>query len=488
MFITIGGFNVDKENIKTVEDFAKNNNIKELNLNWTPETISASYARISRSEKNITELRKEAREEIEKTRNSNTTIIFDMGHSSIAEHAVFNIDIIGVSRLLSEELEKARLVSFTEKSQRYVKMGQDYLIPEEFKQDKEFLKEYTALINLLFKSYDQIVYKLEPYFLQKYEKELNEDKYKKRDLLNFAKEDARYLLPLSTLTQLGMTVNARNLENILRKFFSSNIIEFKEFAKIVFSQIENLTPSLIKYISPTDYDTKTYSNIKEKFNLNIPEKEKPEVELIDYDKDFVDNIIAGFVVKISNIDYASAKEFIKKQDPQWKNEVIKEAIRYLTKHSSLKREFELSNFRFNILISATAFAQLKRHRMATIIDGEYSPQLGVKIPISIKENKLEDFFMDNIEKVNKLYYKAKEKFEKAAAYLLTNAHRKNIILQCNFRELTHITRLRSDSHAQWDIRDISNMMIEEIKKINPFISLILCGKNEFESNFFKLIQ
>lgn len=45
-----------------------------------------------------------------------------MGHSSIAEHAVFNLDILGVSRLAVETIERFRLCSYTEKSQRYVRL------------------------------------------------------------------------------------------------------------------------------------------------------------------------------------------------------------------------------------------------------------------------------------------------------------------------------------------------------------------------------
>ncbi len=60
------------------------------------------------------ELRKKSLAEVQKARSSNQTIIFDMGHSSIAEHAVFNIDIIGVSRYLTEFIQRSRLASFTE--------------------------------------------------------------------------------------------------------------------------------------------------------------------------------------------------------------------------------------------------------------------------------------------------------------------------------------------------------------------------------------
>ncbi len=82
--------------------------------------MAAAYARISRNPRPVNELRRIARSEVEKARASNRNIVFEMGHSSIAEHAVFNLDILGVSRLLVEEIEKFRLASYTEKSQRYV--------------------------------------------------------------------------------------------------------------------------------------------------------------------------------------------------------------------------------------------------------------------------------------------------------------------------------------------------------------------------------
>jgi len=49
-----------------------------------------------------------------------------MGHHSVAEHAVFNLDILGVSRYVMEELEKFRLCAYTEKSQRYITLKKDH--------------------------------------------------------------------------------------------------------------------------------------------------------------------------------------------------------------------------------------------------------------------------------------------------------------------------------------------------------------------------
>ncbi|HHV36236.1 MAG TPA: FAD-dependent thymidylate synthase, partial [Candidatus Cloacimonetes bacterium] len=142
MKLIVAGYNIDSSLIAALED-----------QNATPEVISAAYARISRSQKSVEELRKEALVEIEKARKSNENIIFEMGHASIAEHAVYNIDIIGVSRWLTDTIQRSRIASFTEKSQRYVTFRRDYIIPEELKEHPEHLRRYKELSDKLFREY-----------------------------------------------------------------------------------------------------------------------------------------------------------------------------------------------------------------------------------------------------------------------------------------------------------------------------------------------
>ncbi len=100
---------------------------------FTPETLAAAYARISRDPRPVTELRRSARTGVARARKSNENIIFGLGHASVAEHACFNFDILGLSRLAAEELQSHRLLSFTEKSQRYISLATDYVIPPELK-------------------------------------------------------------------------------------------------------------------------------------------------------------------------------------------------------------------------------------------------------------------------------------------------------------------------------------------------------------------
>jgi thymidylate synthase ThyX len=50
----------------------------------------------------------------------------------------------------------------------------------------------------------------------------------------------------------------------------------------------------------------------------------------------------------------------------------------------------------------------------------------------------------------------------------------------NARELYHFARLRCDSHAQWDIRDIAGRMIALARAKAPLTFLMACGKSDLQ--------
>jgi len=56
-----------------------------------------------------------------------------------------------------------------------------------------------------------------------------------------------------------------------------------------------------------------------------------------------------------------------------------------------------------------------------------------------------------------------------ARFVLPNACETNIVMTMNARELLHAFRLRCCTHAQWEIRNMFNLIKEEVKKIAPAI-------------------
>jgi thymidylate synthase ThyX len=160
-----------------------------------------------------------------------------------------------------------------------------------------------------------------------------------------------------------------------------------------------------------------------------------------------------------------------------KKSVFKAALGRMEFYDFPMREFEYADLTFELVVSASCFAQLKRHRMVTLTSQPYDPGLGVIVPPSVKEIGARSEFMEVIGRTDETYRALKKAVGQAADYVLTNAHRRRVLLKVNVRELYHISRLREDATAQWDIRDIAARMSALAKKVMPLTCLLLGGKD-----------
>ena len=473
MQVILAGYNIDRE---VIEDLKKNSPLRE---DITPETLSASYARISRDPRPVDKLRAVVRAEVERARRSNRNIIFKMGHHSVAEHAVFNFDIIGVSRLAIEEIENFRLCSYTEKSQRYITLKDDFVVPEEIKKSGK-LNVFIRTIKAQNALYHKLYKKLKLYFFEE-NKEMAENP-KKRPILNgWAKEDARYVASLATEGQLGMTVNARNLEFLIRRFASKKLVELEEFNRKIYSLAKEVAPSIILFTESNDFDSKTYGELERKAQsfLNPNRKKEDLVCLVDFTPEADTKLIASLLHTSSSLPYCECYEKVKRLGPKKKREFLGLAFKHMEFYDFPLREFEYVSLTYDLVISASCFAQLKRHRMATLTAQKYNPELGVTVPASIEEIGCKEEFMDMMEETNFTYSVLKENIDQGAEYVLTNAHRRRVLLKINARELYHISRLREDVTAQWDIRRTAGEMSRLAKEVMPLTCLLIGGKNVY---------
>ncbi len=485
MKVFLAGYNVDTEVLKELE--AQTGERDDL----TPEVISASYARISRDARPIEDIRKDARLEVEKTRRSNSSIIFKMGHHSVAEHAVFNLDVTGVSRYAMEELEKFRLSSYTEKSQRYITLEDDYVLPEEIT-GTQHERIFTETIQLQNKAYFELYDKLKEYVFDR-NADLASDIKNHNLLEGWAKEDARYITSLATESQVGQTINARNLELLLRRFASHPLKEVNALGRLIYEQISEVAPSVVLFHEANDRDLNTYPELKETAGSllgadikNVPAGEENEVNLVSYTVGADETVCAALLHTATNMPYEGCFAKAAALSGDEKIGLLKAAWKNLQFYDSMLREFEYVNMTFNIELSAACFGQLKRHRMSTITSQQYDPALGITIPEAVKAIGMESYFSDITAKTEDVYYKIAKDLPFAAPYILSNAHRKRVLMRVNAREMYHISRLREDAHAQWDIRNISRAMSREAKRIMPLTLAMIGGKDVYNEIYADL--
>ena len=478
MRVKLAGFNVDSEILKQIT--------RSGLAAVTPETLSAAYARISRSPLPIDQLRKKACQDVQKARKSNQKIIFAMGHHSVAEHAVFNFDIMGISRLALEEIERFRLVSYTEKSQRYVTLAGDYILPREIT-DPALKKLFQATIQRQNHFYAKAYARITGHLQKKYSR-AGKNGPEQKLLEGTAKEDARYILSLATEGQVGMTINARNLEHLFRHCKRSPREEVRKLAEKLYALVVPIAPSIILFPEPSAFDRDAVAALKEHLHT-VPAAQtadaSQEPEIVAYTQNGDDLILASFLSMGKNLSFPIALGIIQKTSLAEKKIMFSDFFQKIQFFDAPPREFEMADITFQALISAANFAQLKRHRLATLMAGDYLPEFGNTLPASVAAAGLGDEFGKIIEQTNNVFLKIKAACGPAADYVLTNSHRRRVLMKMNLREMYHFVRLRDDEHAQWDIRRLAHQLSEKIKTIMPLSAMMLCGKSGFDQEYKK---
>ena len=478
MRVILAGHNVDLDGLRA---------IRKTRAILTPESISAAYARISRSPRSIEELREDARHEVRAARRSNRKIIFEMGHHSVAEHAVFNFDIIGISRRAVEEFERFRLCSFTEKSQRYVTLKGDHIVPSELK-DKKLRDAFRNIVRQQNKLYCFLLEEISQRNFCDFPGLAKDDKGR-RDLRNLAKEDARYILSLATQTQVGATINARNLELMIRRFASHRLIEVNELGKKLYALVSRVAPSILLFCAANDFDREAYADVKARARALVKplhDYDGQDVRLVACTPSGDDRILAAFLSSTTGSDYEQCWKAVKKMPRKKKLDLFKVSCRRLELYDAVPREFEYADLTYALVVSAGCFGQLKRHRMASVVWSDLDPALGVVVPESVKTVGAEQTFRDIIGRTDELYCKIEKSAAGIGSYILTNGHCRRVLIRVNLRELYHISRLREDPTAQWDIRHIAAQMADLARKAMPITASLLCGKSDYPAVYKKL--
>ncbi|AUN23806.1 hypothetical protein RSJ21_00455 (plasmid) [Clostridium botulinum] len=141
------------------------------------------------------------------------------GHESPVEHVSFTFSIEGVSRALTHQLVRHRIASYSHQSQRYVNGNNfDFVVPRTWQENvnSEWIEQYKKETMRL---YNELVG------------------------LGVPKEDARYILPNATTSNIVVTMNLRSL----RHFYDERSCiraqwEIRELANKMITEVKKIIP------------------------------------------------------------------------------------------------------------------------------------------------------------------------------------------------------------------------------------------------------
>ncbi len=155
-------------------------------------------------------------------------MVLDLGHYSVLEHASFTFAIEGISRACSHQLVRHRIASFSQQSQRYVKMRDvEFTTPASIQRNPDAARRFAEVSQILQSQYDALLE------------------------AGIPAEDARYILPNAAATKLLMTANARSLLN----FFELRLCtraqwEIRQLAGLMLDKVTPAAPNIFSGIGP----------------------------------------------------------------------------------------------------------------------------------------------------------------------------------------------------------------------------------------------
>src|SRR3990167_9391910 len=192
------------------------------------------------------------------------------------------------------------------------------------------------------------------------------------------------------------------------------------------------------------------------------------VDLVEWDEDAEDRIIASILYKYSEEEYRSTKEKAQKMSAKQKLDVIRLAVkgRQVRQHR-LIRAFENTYYKFDIVANFGAYRDLHRHRMLTQERQRFTTELGFDVPPDLQAAKMDKPYLLAAQKIDNLYRRVKKRYPDQAQYLVLMGNRVRWYQFENLRELGWEAELRTGPQGHPDYRKIEHEKINAVAKVHP---------------------
>ncbi|AKM82563.1 TPA: FAD-dependent thymidylate synthase [Candidatus Berkelbacteria bacterium] len=441
-------------------------------VGYNPEIVSVTFGKCSRSPEPFDQIIQEL--DADKSRKFHEKWIIGYGHKSVAEHAVLSMAFENISILATKFLEDNRLASYTEKSTRYQKFDRNRYYKPKVLMENDLGKLYEQAVDFYFESYNEIVKKMYTFIENKYPQEKGmDDKLYASRTRNKVFDSCRYLLPIATQTNMGMTVNARQLDYAVTKMLSQPLGELQEIAEEIRKATIKTIPTLIKFAAKDDFivdTTQDLSLLSHKILGKIDPKKAESTTLVKYDEDAEEKVLTSLIYKYSSLPYSQIRSQVKKMSNKEKEKIIDTAVSKIQRKDQAPREFEHTFYTFDILMDYGAFRDIQRHRMATQTNQLATTEHGYSTPEEIVEAGLKNEYEEVMERADKTYKKIAKKFPMEAQYCVPLGYKKRTLITMNLREVYHFVKLRTGPAGHISYRRIAQEVYKKVKEVHPLLA------------------
>jgi thymidylate synthase ThyX len=403
-------------------------------------------------------------------------VFLEYGDDSVAQLAGVHLACEQASNLLTKVLERARLMSYMEKSTRYVTYDSRvdgryrYFRPPEV-MASPVGSRYVGELDRLFDTYAELVPQLQEWARERHPKSSSDSDFVYRSTIRAMALDAvRGVLPAASVSNLGIYGTGQAYEALVLRMRASVLPEAQAYAELVLFELRKVIPSFLSRVDRPDrggawieYLQRSRETLAEAAARLLPEpgdvEPVPEISLVDFDPEGEDKVLAALLYPHTDLPDAVVLSHVRKLSTEERLGLVRAvaAERGGRRHRP-GRGLERTDYRFEICSDYGAFRDLQRHRLLTIDWQALSPVHGFVLPEAVAEAGGAERFAEAMDRSKALHDALLEEVPSAASYAVSLAYKIRYVMQLNAREAMHVLELRTSPQGHPSYRRVGQEM------------------------------
>jgi thymidylate synthase ThyX len=408
-------------------------------------------------------------------------VFFDYGDDSVAQLGGAHLACEQASNLLTKVLEWGRLAAYLEQSTRYIRydtrLGDRYryMIPDEIAASPH-AGRYLDHMERVFSSYADMVSTMTTHFEQLYPRTPDDSKMVWNATIRAkACDTIRGLLPVSTLSNVGIYGTGQAYEMSLVRMQASPLAEVRDYGAMMLGELRKIIPSFLTRIDLEDRGVRWSKYLEDvrrdleaqAADLGPPTDAGASVTLTDWDPDAELKIAAAALYAVSELPDADLLDLARAMTPERRARLIAALVgdRANRRHKP-GRAMERTTYRFDVSCDIGAFRDLQRHRLMTLEWQRYSTRLGYDLPREVEDRGLGDRWRALMDDSGVLYEDIRDDLgTDVAQYVVPFAYNVRFVMEMNPRQAFHLIELRSQAAGHPAYRWVAHEMQRAIAEV-----------------------
>lgn len=403
------------------------------------------------------------------------TYAIDHGHNSLREGSVLHIAVENVSQLVTRFIQRERRCSFEESSTRYISFSREghWRDPDVARAGGVVAAAYEEILEITFALYQDLSQKLLDYL--RTTRPLAEGEAKgpyERTIKAEAFDAARYLLTPAIYTKWGMVVDARTLSDMVTELLSHPLAEFRTVGERLKTQADSAVRTLLSHARPNEFTRLQHGSLArlahELAPTAAPETAHPSVELVSWDRDLDNRLLASLAYEHSNASYQQLRQRAAEMTPDEREILLESVLSDRGARDALPPGLEGGQpFEFEVLVDFGAYRDIGRHRKGFQQQQALTVSHGYLVPPLIEQAGFADDYRKTLDRVTSLQQQIAKTHPLAAGYVTPFAFLQRVRLIFDPRQVGYFIELRSGPEGHFAYRDVAIEMYRAVERVSP---------------------